>query len=161
MECQSVNHNTFVIERSFPATPERVFSAFSDPAKKIRWYGDGRTMEVLEFKIDFRVGGHDRTRYRTSQDSPLKGAILRNDSYYLEIQPERRIVIAYSMGIETAGDNRPFSASIATFEMMPTETGTDLHFTEQSAFFEGADGPEMRKNGWTGLLKKLADALAE
>jgi uncharacterized protein YndB with AHSA1/START domain len=161
MQTQSATHSSFVIERSFPATPERVFSAFSDPAKKIRWYADGRTMDVLEFKIDFRVGGHDRTRYRMSQDSPLKGAILRTDAYYMEIQPERRIVIAYSMGIETAGDNRPFSASIATFELTPTETGTDLHFTEQSAFFESADGPERRKHGWTSLLEKLAAALAE
>src|ERR1700739_1854767 len=114
MQQPTVNHSTFTLERSFPATPERVFSAFSDPAKKIRWYGDARNMEATDFVMDFRVGGHDHTRYKTALDSPLQGATLRNDSYYLEIQPDRRIVIAYSMGIETAGENRPFSASLAT-----------------------------------------------
>ena len=59
----SVVHDTFVLERSYSAKPERVFSAFSDPAKKIRWYADGRTMEVVEFTMDFRVGGHDCTRF--------------------------------------------------------------------------------------------------
>jgi uncharacterized protein YndB with AHSA1/START domain len=161
MQQPTVNHSTFTLERSFPATPEHLFSAFSDPAKKIRWYADGRTMEVLEFTMDFRVGGHDVTRYQTSPESPLQGVVLRNDTHYLEIQPARRIVIGYTMGRETAGQNQPFSASLATFELMPTDTGTDLLFTEQSAFFENADGPEWRKQGWTSLLNKLAEALAE
>src|ERR1700721_486156 len=109
MQQPTVNHSTFTLERSFPATPERVFSAFSDPAKKIRWFAGGPTRDVLRFDIDFRVGGRDSIRYRTSLDSPLKGAILSNETHYLEIQPNRRIVIAYAMGIETAGENRPFS----------------------------------------------------
>lgn len=161
MQQPTVNHSTFTLERSFPATPERVFSAFSDPAKKIRWHADGRNTEILAFDMNFRVGGIDRYRYRMSGDGPLKGAILSNDTHYLEIQPNRRIVIAYTMGIETAGENRPFSASLATFELLPNASGTDVLFTEQSAFFEGADGPEMRKAGWTSLLKSLAEALAE
>jgi uncharacterized protein YndB with AHSA1/START domain len=161
MQQPTVNHSTFTLERSFPATPERVFSAFSDPAKKIRWHGDGRSMDVVAFEMDFRVGGIDRYRYRMAADSPLKGAILSNDTHYLEIQPNRRLIIAYTMGIETAGENRPFSASLATFELIPSDTGTDILFTEQSAFFEGADGLEMRKAGWTSLLNKLAEALAE
>jgi uncharacterized protein YndB with AHSA1/START domain len=161
MQQPTVNHSNFTLERNFPASPERVFSAFSDPAKKIRWHADGRNSEIVTFNMDFRVGGIDRYRYRMSADSPLKGAILSNDTHYLEIQPNHRIVIAYTMGIETAGENRPFSASLATFELLPTATGTDILFTEQSAFFEGADGPEMRKNGWTSLLKSLAEALSE
>lgn len=158
---QTVNHSTFTLERSIPTTPERVFSAFSDRAKKIRWYADGATMKVVKFEMDFRVGGKDTVRYQTPPESPLKGVILSNDTYYLEIQPNRRIVIAYTMGRETAGENRPFSASLATFELIPTDSGTDILFTEQSSFFEDADGPEMRKAGWTGLLNKLVAALAE
>src|ERR1700679_2829375 len=120
MQQPTVNHSTFTLERSFPASPERVFSAFADPAKKIRWYADGRSMEVLEFSMDFRVGGHDRTRYQTAPESPLKGVILRYDTHYLEIQPGRRIVIGYTAGRETGGENQPFSASLATFELMPS-----------------------------------------
>jgi uncharacterized protein YndB with AHSA1/START domain len=160
MQQPTVNHSTFTLERSFPATPERVFSAFSDPAKKIRWYADGRSMEVLEFTMDFRVGGHDCTRYQTAKDSPLQGVVLRYDTHYLEIQPGRRIVIGYTAGRETAGVNQPFSASLATFELMPSDAGTDLLFTEQAAFFENADGPEWRKQGWTSLLNKLSEALS-
>ena len=41
MEKLSVTHSTFVIERSYPTTPERVFAAFADPAKKRRWLAEG------------------------------------------------------------------------------------------------------------------------
>ena len=160
MQQPTVHHSTFTLERSFPASPERVFSAFADPAKKIRWYADSRNMEVVEFNMNFGVGGRDRVRYRTAPDSPLKGVILSYDTFYLEIQPNRRIVISYTAGRETADGNHPFSASLATFELMPNNMGTDILFTEQSAFFENSDGPEIRKIGWTSLLQKLADALA-
>jgi hypothetical protein len=30
----------------------------------------------------------------------------------------------------------------------------------QAAFFEGADGPEMRKAGWSQLLDRLGELLA-
>ena len=33
METQPVVHNTFTVERNYTAAPERVFLAFSDPAK--------------------------------------------------------------------------------------------------------------------------------
>jgi hypothetical protein len=40
-------------------------------------------------------------------------------------------------------------------------TGTDLICTHQGAFFEGADGPQMREAGWRSLLDKLSKSLAQ
>jgi len=40
------------------------------------------------------------------------------------------------------GDRRFFVFS-ATVELLAAGKGTDLIFTEQGAFFEGADGPKM------------------
>jgi uncharacterized protein YndB with AHSA1/START domain len=157
MQQPGVNHSTFTLERSFPATPERVFAAFSDPDKKIRWYADGRFLKVLEFKMDFRVGGSDLTRFSTPAESPMQGKILTYRTHYMEIKAGRRIVIAYTAAL----DEQPFSASLATFELMPTNSGTDLLFTEQIAFIEGGDGPEIRKAGWTHLLNLLANSLAD
>jgi uncharacterized protein YndB with AHSA1/START domain len=53
MQEPSVVHDTFVIERSFPVAPEKVFSAFSDAAKKRRWFAEGGGHEIEEFKSDF------------------------------------------------------------------------------------------------------------
>jgi len=45
--------------------------------------------------------------------------------------------------------------------LLPAGSGTDLVFTHQGAYFEGADGPEMRKGGWESLLNKLVKELGE
>jgi uncharacterized protein YndB with AHSA1/START domain len=150
-------HSTFVIERSFPTSPERVFAAFADPAKKRRWFAESELNEVEEFKSDFRVGGTERLRYRFKEGSPLKGRELTNQGTYQEIVPNRRIVTASSMAF---GD-KPFSASLVTIELVPTDNGTDLICTHQGAFFEGADGPQIREAGWRKLLDKLAAELSQ
>ena len=151
MEEQSVIHSTFVIERSYPATPERVFAAFADPAKKRRWFVEGDHHEVEHFEMDFRVGGKERARFRFKEGTPLKGIACTNDAVYQDIVPNRRVVSASTM---TVGD-KCISASLVTIELLPSKAGTDLICTHQGAFFEGADGPEMREEGWRKLLEQL------
>ena len=34
----TVTHATFTLERVYPAPPQRVFAAWSDPAAKARWF---------------------------------------------------------------------------------------------------------------------------
>jgi uncharacterized protein YndB with AHSA1/START domain len=150
MKERSVTHATFVIERSYPAKPERVFAAFSDPAKKRRWFTSDKEFQPETFAMDFRVGGRERSSFQT------QGATGTNDTVYLDIVTNRRIVIAYTM---TLGDHR-FSSSHATTELLPSPKGTDLIFTEQAAFFEGADGPQIREEGWRKLLDNLEKTFA-
>jgi uncharacterized protein YndB with AHSA1/START domain len=149
MKERSVTHSTFVIERSYPTSPERVFAAFADPAKKSRWFSTGG--QAGDFEMDFRAGGKERKRFRITD-----GPACENQTTYQDIQPNRRIVFVYTMSL---GDTR-ISASQATVELLATENGTDLIFTEQGAFFEGADGPQIREAGWRQLLEKLASELA-
>jgi len=147
MKERSVTHSTFVIERSYPAPVQRVFAAFSDPAKKRRWFADGEGFQIKEFRMDFRVGGTECARFLMTD-----GRLCQNDTVYMDIVPDARIVIAYTM---TLGDTR-ISSSQATTEFLATEKETKLIFTEQAAFFEGADGPQMREAGWRQLLQQLA-----
>jgi uncharacterized protein YndB with AHSA1/START domain len=102
--------------------------------------------------MDFRVGGVDQARYRLGEDTPFPGVALLNSTTYQNIVSNRRIVFTSTM---TIGDN-PISSSLVTFEMLPTETGTDLILTEQGAYFENSGGPDMRKDGWARLLQSLA-----
>jgi uncharacterized protein YndB with AHSA1/START domain len=147
----SVIHSTYVIERSYPATPQHVFAAFSDPAKKRRWFAEGESSTLEEFEMDFRVGGNERVCFRLKN-----GMLCRNDTIYQDILSDRRIVTAYTMSV----DDRRISSSQATTEFLPTEKGTDLIFTEQAAFFEGADGPQIRQEGWRLLFDQLAKEMS-
>ena len=152
MEERSVIHSTFVIERNYPVSPERVFDAFADPAKKRRWFVDGGGNQVEHYEMDFRVGGKEHARFGHS--GPVKGMVFTNEATYQDIVPNRRIVLGSKMAV---GD-KCISASLVTVEFLPSETGTDLILTHQGAFFEGADGPEMRQAGWHKLLERLAEA---
>ena len=157
MEPQPVVHDTFVLERSYPASPERVFSYFSDAAKKRRWFGEAANHDVEAFELDFRVGGAERNRYRMNEKTPFPGAILSNEGIIQEIAPDRRIVTATTMAM---GDHR-ISSALITIEVVPDGDGAKLICTHQAAFYEGSDGPQMRKGGWEQLFDKLGRAMAE
>ena len=155
MSERSVTHATFVIERSYPTPPQRVFAAFSDPVKKRRWFAGGEGKQVDAFEMDFRVGGKEVMTVRLPETTPFPDLPCTNDTTYQDIEGESRIVIAYTM---TLGGRR-ISASLATFEFLAMDKGTNLVFTEQAAFFEGADGPQMREEGWRHLLDSLGTEL--
>ncbi|HWC19137.1 MAG TPA: SRPBCC family protein, partial [Terriglobales bacterium] len=144
MKERSVTHSTFVIERSYPAAVNRVFAAFSDPAKKRCWFAEGEELAPEEFQMDFRVAGRERVRF-CSKDGKLT---FTNDTLYLDIAPDMHIVFAYTMSV---GDQR-ISSSQATVEFLAAQKGTNLIFTDQGAYFKGADGPQIRQDGWTKLL---------
>ena len=156
MEEQSVVHSTFVVERSYPKSPEAVFAAFADAKKKKRWFAEGDSHTTESYSLDFRVGGRERMKYRFKEHSPLPGMQLTNEGEFQDIVPNRRVVTASAM---TLGGKR-ISASLVTVELLPTPQGTDLICTHQGAFFEGSDGPQMREAGWKALFEKLAKELA-
>lgn len=153
MQQPSVVHHTFTLERSYAASPERVFAAMSEAARKRRWQAEGPHHEVELFEMDFRVGGAERAHLRFGDAKPFPGALLTREAFYLDIVPEKRVVIASVMTL--AG--RRISASLETFDLLAAGTGTELLFTHQAAFFEGADGPAMRQDGWVRLLGSLEE----
>lgn len=149
--------DTFTIERDLPAPLERAYAAFADPARKQRWFAESRQHEVEQFTMQFEVGGREQARYRFNAGTPFPGARLESEGVFLDIQPRRRIVTASTMAI----NGQRISASVQTFEFEEAGAATRMRFTHQAAFFEGADGPELRRAGWEQLLGQLQDALAQ
>ncbi len=158
MPAPTVTHGSFTIERAYKAAPAKVFSAFSDPAKKRRWFAEGPGFHLDSFDMDFRIGGQEKSRFRFVADKPIEeGTPCNNDTVYMDIVPDSRIIISYSMSLAGV----PFSVSLATMEFLPDGEGTLLVFTEQAAFFGQADGIEMREQGTRELLGQLAAELGE
>lgn len=152
MSDEIIQRGSFDIEQIYPKPPARVFAAFADPNQKRRWFADGLDHDVEHFAMQFEVGGREQARFQLKPGNPYHGTALIHEGVFLDIVPERRIVMASTMAF---GDHR-FSASLATFQFEAVgHEGTRLLFNHQSVFFEGADGPERRKEGWQKLLAKL------
>lgn len=149
-------HNTFVIEHHYPYPPETLFAAFSEPARKRRWFADRDGQHAEQFELDFRVGGIERVLYRMGPETPFPGVAISTVATYQDIVPNQRVVFAQTM---TLGD-RHITSALVTFEFLPNADGTDLLCTHQGAFYEGADGPKMREAGWRRLLDLLEKSLA-
>lgn len=149
-------HNTFVIERSFPQSPERVFAAFAESASKRRWYA-GSDHEILEFAMDFRVGGIERFHYRFKEGHPVAGSEIVNESSYQDIVPGKRIVLTSRMSLNA----KPILVAVLTLEFVPSARGTDLLLTNQGAFVEWPMGAELIQQGWNKLVDRLGTELAQ
>lgn len=148
MSERSVEHATFAVEHTYPASPSRVFAAWADPDAKARWFGNPDS-GVEEYELDFRVGGREFNR------GVVEGSAYTYEARYQDIVAGERIVYAYDMHL---GDQR-ISVSLGTVELSPDGEGTRLTYTEQGAFLDGLDSAGPREGGWKELLEALGRAL--
>ena len=147
---RSVSHSTFVVERTYDASPARVFAAWSDPAIKSRWFAGPEEWGPGAFELDFRVGGRE-----ISRGGQPGGPVHSYEAHYQDIVPEQRIVYTYDM----CQDEARISVSLATVELTPAGSGTRLVYTEQGAFLDGLDSPDQRQQGSGSLLDALGAEL--
>lgn len=151
----AVTHNTFVIERTYPKGPAQVFAAFSDPVKKTKWYASGAGSDPVGYECDFRIGGREVMTRRMKPGTPIAGAVLTWAQTFDDIVPDARIVFSQTLD----RDGVRISVALVTIELFAEGAGCKLVLTHQAAFFDGADGPQMREMGWGVLLDGIAGAL--
>ncbi len=77
---RTVTCNTFTIERTLAASPQRVFEAFSNANQRARWLGplddDSQGEVFVHDEFDFKVGGHERFNF--VEEDGRKMQIRRN-----------------------------------------------------------------------------------
>jgi uncharacterized protein YndB with AHSA1/START domain len=146
---RSVEHGTFRLERTYAATPARVFEAWANEAIKDRWFGSGDPdfLAVIDrYSLDFREGGREHLAGKVAD-----GRTFSLDATYHQVLPDERIV--YSYEIHVAG--RRTSVSLVTIELAEAGMGTKLGLTEQGVFLDTKDTNALRRLGATDELDKL------
>ena len=147
---RSVIHASFTIERTYDATPARVFAAFANPKEKARWFSGPPEWETTKVAMDFRVGGLE-----VNDGGPKGGPLSQFEGRYMDIVPNERIVYAYDMHL----DDKRISCSLTTVELKQAGDGTRLTFTEHGAFLDGYDNPAGREEGTAQALDALGASL--
>jgi uncharacterized protein YndB with AHSA1/START domain len=150
MSDRSTVHSTFALERTYAATPARVWQAWADPAEKRRWFGPPEPAKA-EHELEFRVGGQERLSVRMA-DGPLYKFIARLQ----DIVEGERFVQTYEMYL----DDARISVSVTTIVFEAADDGgTKLTMTEQGVFLDGLDDPAEREHGTGEMLNALGTYL--
>lgn len=146
----ALTHATFCVERVYDAQPARVFHAFTDPDARMRWF-----FQVHDWSLHEHSGGELGVGKAESSRFSPPGAdlMITNDSIYLDVAPNERLIFAYAMTL----DGAPLSSSLSTVEFRPEGKGTRLVFTEQGVYLDG--NVSGRIEGTEGLLLALGEDL--
>lgn len=144
-------HDTFTLERRYPAAPARVYRALTDARAKAAWFSGPEGWDEHERTMDARVGGKERVvgRHPGSFVSAF-------EAHYLDLVPNERLIYTYTMHL----DGKLVSCSLATWELHPDGAGTRVVLTEQGTFLNGYDDSGSRRQGTGFLLDSLGTALA-
>lgn len=151
MTHQSMVHRTASMERTYAASPARVFRAWADPQVRRLWGSPSDEVEIRNDAADFRVGGVD------VQTCLVEGeAVATVEGRYHDIVADRRII--YTEVISEPGMLQ--GMSLVSAEFIAAGAGTRLVLTLQTVAVDGSDLLEGVAAGWTSALDRLG-ALVE
>ncbi|WP_066584227.1 SRPBCC family protein [Sphingomonas pruni] len=158
---------SFTITRVFDASRERVWAAWTDPARLAAWFGPKETKgTVLEY--DLRPGGVWRGR----MDAP-DGSAMFSKFVFEQVDPPSRLAWIHGFADEHGARIRAPFAPLFPLELRTTvrfvEAGDSTRVTvdwvpidaspEEEAFF--ANMMDSMSGGWTGSFDQLDAYLAQ
>ena len=134
---------SLTLKRRLKAPAEKVFSAWTDPEKIVRWFGPAETTDgSVRADMDVRVGGRYRLSFKTAD-----GEYHEVGGIYREVVPGERLVFSW------AWHSTPERESLVTITLKADGAGTLLTLHHERFFDQKArDGHE---RGWTGTLDRL------
>lgn len=130
------------IRRTFPASRERVFRAWTRPEELNRWSAPRDAVATTE--VDLRVGG----RYRIVMRGP-DGTTYIVGGVYREVDPPSRLVYTWKW------EGNPAAVeSVVTVEFLERGRSTEVVLRHDGL---ADDGDRSRhEDGWNACLDKLA-----
>ncbi len=134
---------SLTLKRRLKAPPGKVFAAWTDPEKIVRWFGPAATIAgSVQAHVDVRPGGRYRMNFTTED-----GEQHQVSGVYREVVPDSRLVFTW------AWRSTPERESLVTVTIVPDGDGALLTLHHEQFFDQKArDGHE---HGWTGTLDKL------
>ncbi len=132
---------SLTLKRRLNAPAEKVYAAWTDPQKIVRWFGPD-SGPVTKAEIDLRVGGGFNIGFHTED-----GEYHQVGGVYREVVPNEKLVFSW------AWHTMKERESLVTITIKRDGEGSLLTLHHEKFFDEAArDGHE---RGWTGSLNKL------
>ena len=133
------------IRRTFHASCERVFHAWTDPGQLKRWFAveEGFTTPIAE--VDLQVGG----RYRLGMQPPGDNPILIVGGVYQEILIPKKLVFTWRW--ETPNEDEP--ETLVTVQFIDRGDLTEVILNHE--LFSDEMVRDKHGEGWVGCMDNL------
>jgi len=138
---KATRFETLRLERLLPASPDRLFRAWTDPVEMKQWWGP-KGVRCLSVDIDLRVGG----RYRIANEMPDGSVLWISGQFEVIEEPE---LLVYTWVVET--DNPTTERVRVRFRAQGHET--EIAITHERISTKALKG--QHRDGWAGCLDGL------
>jgi uncharacterized protein YndB with AHSA1/START domain len=138
------------LERTFNASAERVFEAWTSAEVLRRWWPAGSDWETPVAEVDVRVGGSLRLVMRSPQGEEFGGR-----GEYVEITPPERLVFTWTWD----GHEGHEGTQLVEVEFRPREDGTTTVVLTNRGL-EDEESRRTHRQGWEASLNNLERVLA-
>ena len=142
---QSQTNSSIRISRSFSASPQEVWQAWTDPKLVKSWFGSDPNGKVLDASLDVRPGGTFEVTFRNSDDTQFTCA-----GTYKEIKKYQRLVFTWTW------KDRPEVQESVTLVFQARQTGTLMIFRHANI---DAGTTHDYETGWRSTFDKLERTL--
>jgi uncharacterized protein YndB with AHSA1/START domain len=136
------------IERTFDASVERVFEAWTSEEVLRRWLHGMEGWETPTAEVDLRVGG----RIRIVMRDPFRGAQSAATGEYTVVEPPHRLAFTW------VWDHDPDQPQLIELEFSEQEGRTTVLMTNSSIPTE--EQSESQQRGWAVCYDNLEHVLA-
>lgn len=141
---QASEETTLRLTRTFAASRDEVFRAWTDPQALKQWWVPADGFSVPRAEIDLRVGG----AYRVTMRNP-RGETFLLVGTYREVRPPERLV--YTWRWEETEMN--VGETLVTVEFRKRGSSTEVAITH--SLFPNGELRDRHDKGWSGCLDRL------
>lgn len=142
-----------IVRRSYNASPQRVYEAWSDPKKLGQWFGPSG-INRCEVDFDFTVGG----AMRIEMFNDAGNSFVHEGSFLEIIEGEKIRYTSVSHCHGAKADGSPCE-TVVTVEFVEQDGGTELILTHEGLPDEASR--EGHQIGWDGSLDGLDELLGK
>jgi uncharacterized protein YndB with AHSA1/START domain len=136
------------VERTFDASPEDVFDAWTSPEVLRRWWRPNPAWTTAVAEVDLRVGG----RYRISMEDPENGAKHTAGGEYSEVNRPQRLVYSWQWEED---DGRFGQASTVAVDFRADDDGERTTVVLEHSGLVSAESRDSHTHGWAGIFEML------
>jgi uncharacterized protein YndB with AHSA1/START domain len=145
------NDRELVLTRLIDAPPEKLFRAWTEPELLKQWFAP-KPWTTPHAELDVRPGGSCLVVMRSPE-----GQEFPNPGVYLEVVPNRRLVMTDAYVKAWEPSEKPFMTVIISFE----PEGGKTRYTARARHWSVADREEHEKMGFHEGWGQCADQLAD